>query len=187
VRREGFVPSEGAGAIVLESLSAARARGARIYAELLGAGCASDATRLPKPSADGQARAMSAALEDARVAPDSLIYINAHATSTVLGDVIEVEAIKSVFGEHAYRIPVNATKSMTGHCLTSAAMVELVAVILQMEHGFLHPTINLEEPEPGLDLDFVPKEARPYQIEAAISNSFGFGGLNTAVVLARMK
>jgi 3-oxoacyl-(acyl-carrier-protein) synthase len=187
VRREGFVPSEGAAAIVLETLAGARARGARIHAELLGGGFASDASRLPKPYPGGQARAMRAALRDARVAPDSINYINAHATSTVLGDVIEVEAIKSVFGEHAYRIPVNATKSMTGHCLTSAAMVELVAVILQMEHGFLHPTINLEEPEPGLDLDFVPNEARPYQIEAAISNSFGFGGLNTAVVLARMK
>jgi 3-oxoacyl-(acyl-carrier-protein) synthase len=186
VRREGFVPSQASGAVILETLAGARARGARIHAELLGGGHASDASRLPKPNAEGQARAMRVALEDARVDPGDVNYINAHATSTVLGDVVEVEAIKAVFGGHAYRMPVNATKSMIGHCLTSAGLVELVATILQIQHGFVHPTINLDEPEAGLDLDFVPHEARSYRIETAISNSFGFGGLNTAVVVRRM-
>jgi 3-oxoacyl-(acyl-carrier-protein) synthase len=187
VRREGFVPSEGAGAVILETAAGARARGARIYAELLGGGYASDASRLPKPNAGGQARAMRLALEDARVNPEDVNYINAHATSTVSGDSVEVEAIKAVFGEHAYRMPVNATKSMTGHCLTAAGVVELVATVLQMQHGFVHPTINLDEPESGLDLDFVPHESRSYRVEIAVSNSFGFGGLNTAIVLDRMR
>jgi 3-oxoacyl-(acyl-carrier-protein) synthase len=185
VRREGFVPSSGAGAVVLETLAGARARGVPIYAELLGGGYASDASRLPKPNADGQARAMRLALEDARVDPADVNYVNAHATSTVLGDAVEVEAIKAVFGEHAYRMPVNATKSMIGHCLSAAGMVEFVATILQMQYGFVHPTINLDEPEQGLDLDFVPHEARPYRIETAMSNSFGFGGLNLSVVVGR--
>jgi 3-oxoacyl-(acyl-carrier-protein) synthase len=185
VRREGFVPSEGTGAVILETLAGARARGARVYAELLGGGSASDASRLPKPYAEGQARAMRLALDDARVPPDQIDYINSHATATVLGDVVEVDAIKAVFGDRARRIPVNSTKSMIGHCLTSASVVEFVATILQMQHGFLHPTLNLEEPEPGLDLDFVPHEARPHRIDMAISNSFGFGGINTAVVVGR--
>jgi 3-oxoacyl-(acyl-carrier-protein) synthase len=128
---------------------------------------------------------MRLALQDARVAPEQVNYVNAHATSTALGDVVEVEAIKATFGDHAYRIPVNSTKSMIGHCLTSAGLVEFVATVLQMEYGFLHPTINLDEPEPGLDLDFVPNQARPYRIEIAMSNSFGFGGLNTSVVVGR--
>ena len=184
-RREGFVPAEGAGAVVLETLAGARRRGARIHAELLGGASASDASRLPKPNIEGQVRAMRLALQDAQVAPEQVNYINAHATSTVLGDVVEVQAIKELFGAHACRIPVNATKSLLGHCLTSAGLVELIATVLQMEYGFLHPTLNLEEPEPGLDLDFVPHQARPYQIEVALSNAFGFGGLNTCIVVGR--
>jgi 3-oxoacyl-(acyl-carrier-protein) synthase len=128
---------------------------------------------------------MRGALRDASVEPEQVNYINAHGTSTVLADAAEVEAIKQVFGPHAYRIPVNATKSMLGHCLTAAGLVELVALLVQMEDGYLHPTINLDEPEPGFGLDFVPHLARRYDIEIAISNSFGFGGLNACVVVGR--
>ncbi|MCL4488237.1 MAG: beta-ketoacyl-[acyl-carrier-protein] synthase family protein [Chloroflexi bacterium] len=184
-RREGFVPSEGAAAVVLETYESARARSARIYAEVLGAASTSDVSRSSIPNADGQAWAMQAALADASLDPEEINYVNAHATSSRLGDAVEVNAIKTVFGEHAYDVPVNATKSMTGHCLSAAGIVEFVATILQMEHGFVHPTINLEEPDPELDLDFVPKEARDYRIEYALSNSFGFGGLNASVVIGR--
>ena len=128
---------------------------------------------------------MRGALRDARVTPEQVNYINAHGTSTVLADAAEVEAIKQVFGEHAYRIPINATKSMLGHCLTAAGLVELVALLVQMGDGYLHPTINLDEPEPGFGLDFVPHHARRYDIEIAMSNSFGFGGLNACVVVGR--
>ena len=184
-RREGFVPSEGAGAVILETLAGARARGARIRAEFLGGVSTCDATRLPKPVVEGQMRVMRGALRDAGVTPEQVNYINAHATSTIVGDAVEVEAIKRVFGEHASRIPINATTSMLGHCLTAAGLVELVAVLVQMEDGYLHPTINLDEPEPGFDLDFVPHVARPYDIEIGISNAFGFGGLNACVVVGR--
>jgi 3-oxoacyl-(acyl-carrier-protein) synthase len=185
VRRDGFVPSEGAGAVILETLAAARARGAHIYGEVLGGVMTCDATRSPKPLVEGQVRVMASALKDANVAPDQVNYINAHATSTVVGDIVETQAIKEVFGQHAYRIPVNSTKSMLGHCLTGASMVEFVATLVQIEHGFVHPTINLEEPEPGLDLDFVPGAARQHRIDVAIVNSFGFGGLNACVVVGR--
>lgn len=183
--RDGFVPSEGAGAIVLESLSSARSRGARIYAEVLGASSASDGSRLPRPSREGQVRAMSLALSDAHVRPEQIDYINAHATSTPLGDLVEVEAIKVLLGERAYRIPVNGTKSMIGHCLCAAGVVELIATVLQIEHGVVHPTINQEQTDPELDLDFVPNAAREARIDIALSNSFGFGGLNSSVVVGR--
>jgi 3-oxoacyl-(acyl-carrier-protein) synthase len=184
-RREGFVPSEGAGAIVIESVAHARLRGARVYAELLGASCTSDASRLPKPHLEGQVNVMRNALRDAHVDCGDVDYVNAHATSTPLGDASEVGAIKTVFGHHAYEIPVNSTKSIIGHCLTSAGIIEIVATVLQMRHGVVHPTINQEEPDPELDLDFVPNEARDYRMNVAISNSFGFGGLNACVVLGR--
>jgi 3-oxoacyl-(acyl-carrier-protein) synthase len=182
-RREGFVPSEGAAAVVLETLAGARARRAQVHAKLLGGGSASDATRQIRPSQEGQMRAMRAALRDARIRPDQLDYVNAHATSTPLGDQVEVSAIKGVLGKHVYEIPVNATKSMTGHMLNAAALVELVAVILQMENDFVHPTINLEEPGEGMDLDFVPNQAREYKPRLAMSNSFGFGGLNSSLII----
>lgn len=182
-RREGFVPSEGAAAVVLERLSGARARGANIRAAVLGGGSCSDATRQIRPSQEGQMRAMRAALDDARISPGQVDYVNAHATSTHLGDKIEIEAIKGVLGEHVYRIPVNATKSMTGHLLNAAALVEFVAVVLQMENDFVHPTINLEEPDEGMDLDFVPNQAREHKPRLAISNSFGFGGLNSSLII----
>jgi 3-oxoacyl-(acyl-carrier-protein) synthase len=184
-RREGFVPSEGAAAVVLETLDGARRRNAPIRAELLGAAATSDASRLPKPHVDGPVRAMRSALEDARVEAGQVGYINAHGTSTPLGDVVEVKAIKAVFGDHAYRIPVNATKSMIGHCLWASGLVELVATILQIENRVLHATINLEEPDPELDLDFVPNQPRDQGVELAISNAFGFGGLNACVVVGR--
>lgn len=182
-QREGFVPSEAAAAIVLETEASASARGAHIYATLLGASSACNVSRLPHPDPAAQARVMREALADAGLQPEQINYINAHATSTPAGDVAEVAAIKTVLGDHAYRIPVNATKSMVGHCLTSAAIVELVATVIQMQHGFVHPTINLTDPDPALDLDFVPGTARAHQIEYALSNAFGFGGLNASVVV----
>lgn len=184
-RREGFVPSEGAGALVLETLASARARSARIHAELLGASSVSDASRLTRPDLNGQIQAMRLALEDARINPGEIDYINAHATSTPLGDAVEVAAIRAAFGDHASTIPVNSTKSMIGHCLTAAGVVELVATLLQMRDGFVHPTINLENPDPQLDLDFVPNEAREAKVGVALSNSFGFGGFNSCVVVKR--
>ncbi len=184
-RREGFVPSEGGGSIVLETLESAKARGARIHAEILGASSASDASRLTKPNREGQARAMRNALNDAGVSPEQVDYVNAHATSTPLGDLIEVSALKEVLGPRIYRIPVNSTKSMIGHCLTAAGVVELVATILQIETQAVHPTINQEEKDPEMDLDFVPNQARDHRMKVAISNSFGFGGLNSCVVVGK--
>lgn len=185
VRREGFVPSEGTGALIVETLESACNRGARIYAELLGASSTSNASRLTKPNIDAQARAMSYALKDAGVEPGQVNYINAHATSTPLGDASEVTAIKKVFKDHAYKIPVNSTKSMIGHCLSASSIIEMITTILQMENSVVHPTINLEEQDPELDLDFVPSQAREHDIKIAISNSFGFGGLNSSVVIGK--
>ncbi|MEM7411005.1 MAG: beta-ketoacyl-[acyl-carrier-protein] synthase family protein [Myxococcota bacterium] len=185
VRREGFVPSEGSAVVILESYESARARGAHIWGELLGAASASDASRLPKPSQLGQVRVMQLALQDAGVDPDQIDYVNAHATSTPLGDAMEVMAIQEVLGARAKQIPVNATKSMLGHCLTAASLAELVALVLQMNEDYLHPTINLEEQDPELDLDFVANEARDHRFDIAISNAFGFGGLNSCVVVGR--
>jgi 3-oxoacyl-(acyl-carrier-protein) synthase len=182
-RREGFVPSHGAGAVVLESLASARARGVPIHAELLGASATSDSSRLTKPHVEGQIRALRNAIQDAQIEPSQVDYINAHATSTPLGDAAEVSAIKAVFGEHAYHIPVNSTKSLVGHCVMAAAMVEFIATVLQIENGFVHPTINQEEKDPQLDLDFVPNVAREQRINIAVSNSFGFGGFDACVVV----
>jgi 3-oxoacyl-(acyl-carrier-protein) synthase len=184
--REGFVPSEGAAAFILEPLASAVARGAHIHAELLGASASSDASRLTRPDLDGQVRAMSAALDDAGISPDDVDYVNAHATSTPLGDAVEVAAIKATLGDRAQRIPVNSTKSMIGHCLSAAGVVELVATILQMSHGVVHPTINQERADPLLDLDFVANHAREAKIDVAMSNSFGFGGINSSVVVGRL-
>jgi 3-oxoacyl-(acyl-carrier-protein) synthase len=183
--REGFVPSECAGALVLEPLDGARARGARIHAELLGAATASDACRLTRPDLDGQVRAIRLALDDARVDAAEVDYVNAHATSTPKGDAVEASAIKRVLGERARRIPVNATKSMIGHCLSAAGVVEAIATVLQVTHGIVHPTINQEQSDPEIDLDVVPNLARHAAVSLALSNSFGFGGLNSTVVLGR--
>ncbi len=182
-RREGFVPSEGAAVVVLETFASAQRRGAPIHAELMGAASTSNASRTTKPDLEAQVRVMGDALRDAGLVPEQVDYINAHATSTPLGDAVEVQAIKQLFGAHAYAIPVNATKSLVGHCLTSAAIVELVATVLQIQHNFVHPTINQTVADPELDLDFVPNQARPHQIQVALSNAFGFGGLNACVVV----
>ena len=183
--REGFVPSECAGAVVIEPLNSARARGARIHAELLGAAATSDACRLTRPDLDGQVRAMELALDDARVDATEVDYVNAHATSTRLGDAVEASAITRVLGERARRIPVNATKSMIGHCLSAAGVVEAIATVLQLANGIVHPTINQEQSDPEIDLDVVPNRARHAAVSLALSNSFGFGGLNSTVVLGR--
>ena len=182
-RREGFVPSHAAAALVLESRRHAERRGAVPRAEVLGASCASAASRHAKPSFESQVAAIAGALEDAGVAPAEVDYVNAHATSTPLGDAVEVAALKQALGRRAWEIPVNSTKSMIGHALTAASAVELVATILQMAHGEVHPTINQEEPDPELGLDFVPNRARPHEIKIALSNAFGFGGLNSSVVV----
>jgi 3-oxoacyl-(acyl-carrier-protein) synthase len=184
-RREGFVPSEGSGAVVIESLAHAQARGARIHAELLGAYATSAATRSTRPDQATQVLAMRGALGDAGIAAEQIDYVNAHATSTPLGDAVEVAAIKAALERRAYEVPVNSTKSMLGHCLTSASVLELIATVMQMQHQLVHPTINLEEPDPDLDLDFVPQKARPHPIRYAMSNAFGFGGLNSSVIVGR--
>lgn len=182
--RDGFVAGEGAGAIVLEELEVARARGARIYAEIAGFGMSGDAYHVTAPPEDGDGarRSMVNALRDARCNPEDLQYVNAHATSTVLGDLAETNAIKSAFGAHAGRLAVSSTKSMTGHLLGAAGVVEAIFTLLALRDGVAPPTINLDHPGEGCDLDFVPHTARQMSIKAAASNSFGFGGTNGTVI-----
>jgi 3-oxoacyl-[acyl-carrier-protein] synthase II len=186
-KRDGFVPSEGAGALILESEAHARARGARIYAELAGFGCTCDAFHVVAPPEDGEgaARAMAEALQDAGVSPDEVDYINAHATSTPVGDAAETNAVKRVFGEGAYRVPISATKAMIGHGLGASGGVETVATVKTIEMGIIHPTLNQEVPDPECDLDYVPNVARRADVRVALKNSFGFGGQNSCLVLAR--
>lgn len=187
--RDGFVLSDGAGALVLEELEHARARGATILAELVGFGTSGDAFHMTSPPEDGAgaARCMANALRDAQLAPDSVQYINAHGTSTSAGDLAEVNAIKSVFGDHAQRLAVSSTKSMTGHLLGAAGAVEAIFTVLALRDQVAPPTINLDEPDVGCDLDFVPHEARKMPIEVAVSNSFGFGGTNGTLVFRRFE
>jgi 3-oxoacyl-(acyl-carrier-protein) synthase len=181
-KREGFVPGQSTGAVILERLSHAKKRKAMIYGEILGGAYNSDASRLTKPDVNGQTRAIKGALEDAHVSVDEIDYVNAHATSTPLGDLIEINALKKAFGERAYQIPINSTKSMIGHCLLSASIVELIASVLQMKYKTVHPTINQEEKDPELDLDFVPNQGREHVIRNFLSNSFGFGGINSSII-----
>lgn len=185
--RDGFVLSDGAGALVLEELEHARARGATIYAELVGFGMSGDAYHMTAPPENGAgaARCMANALRDAGLNPDQVQYINAHGTSTSAGDLAEASAVKSVFGAHAYRLAVSSTKSMTGHLLGAAGAVEAIFSILAIRDQVAPPTINLENPDEGCDLDFVPGEARAMPIEVAVSNSFGFGGTNGSLVFRR--
>ncbi len=184
--RDGFVLGEGAGVVVLEELEHARARGARIYAELIGYAMNSDAYHITAPPEEGEGavRCMEMALKNAGVAKTDIGYINAHGTST-MADAIETKAIKHVFGEQAYRIPVSSTKSMTGHLLGAAGGIEAVFSILALHHGILPPTINLDHPDPACDLDYVPNQARPAKIQMALSNSFGFGGVNACLIFRR--
>ncbi len=183
--RDGFVMGEGAGLVVLEEMETARKRGARIYAELVGYGLSGDAYHIAAPSEDGDgpARVMKNALADAEIDPGEIGYINAHGTSTLLGDRVETIAIKMVFGEHAYRLAVSSTKSSTGHLLGAAGGVETAIVALALHHGVLPPTINYENPDPECDLDYVPNRAREVRVDYALSNSFGFGGTNGCLVL----
>ena len=187
VDRDGFVLSEGAGMVVLEEYEHARARGATILAELLGYGMSADASHMaaPDPEGRGAARAMTEAIKDAGLRPEAIQYVNAHGTSTPLGDRCEVTAIRSVFGSHADRLAVSSTKSQIGHLLGASGGVELVVCILALQHQIAPPTINLDKPDVGCDLDFVPHEAREMPIQAVLKNSFGFGGHNACVVLGK--
>ncbi|MDP1699077.1 MAG: beta-ketoacyl-ACP synthase II [Xanthomonadaceae bacterium] len=186
--RDGFVFSDGAGVLVLEEYEFARARGARIYCELLGMGSSSDAWHMTAPSENGEgpARCMSAAINDAGIAPDRIEYINAHGTSTPLGDLAETLSVKRALGDHAYKTMVSSTKSMTGHLLGAAGGVEAIFTVLALHHGVIPPTINLENPGEGCDLDYVPNSARDKQIQIALSNGFGFGGTNCSLVFGRI-
>ncbi|MBO9662715.1 beta-ketoacyl-ACP synthase II [Dokdonella sp.] len=186
--RDGFVLSDGAGVLVIEDYDHAVKRGARIYCELAGFGMSGDAYHMTAPSenGDGARRSMAAALADAKLNADQVGYINAHATSTGVGDIAEVQAIKACFGDAAKKIPVSSTKSMTGHLLGAAGGVEAIFSILAMRDGVLPPTINLDEPSEGCDLDFVPHTAREAKIDVALSNSFGFGGTNGTLVFRGM-
>jgi 3-oxoacyl-[acyl-carrier-protein] synthase II len=188
-KRDGFVAAEGAAIFVLESLEHAMARGAPILAELAGYDATADAYHIVAPCADGDGavRCMRLALQDAGVAPDEVDYINAHGTSTPLNDAIETLAIKTVFGERAYRIPVSSTKSMIGHCFGAAGAVECVAVIKSIETGWVHPTINYEYPDPDCDLDYVPNQPRRSEVRVVLKNSFGFGGQNACLVFKRFE
>lgn len=187
--RDGFVMADGAGAIVLEEYEHAKARGARIYAEFVGLGMSGDAHHITAPPADGDGarRAMQSALADARVAPADLHYINAHATSTPLGDIGETIAIKRALGDSAGRVAVSSTKSVTGHLLGAAGAVEAIFTILAIRDQIAPPTINLDNPDPQCDLDYVPNVARQMNIEVALSNSFGFGGTNGSLVFRRLR
>ena len=187
--RDGFVAGEGGGLVVLESLEHARRRDARIYAEVVGYGMTGDAHHMtaPDPEGDGAARAMTAALKDAALEPQAVNYINAHGTSTPYNDKFETIAIKRVFGEHAKRLPVSSTKSMTGHLLGAAGGIEAVATTLTIYRGVLPPTINYEKPDPECDLDYVPNQARKQDVEVALSNAFGFGGTNAILAFRKYR
>jgi 3-oxoacyl-[acyl-carrier-protein] synthase II len=187
--RAGFVMGEGAGVLVLEELEAARARGAKIYAEVLGYGASNDAYHLatPDPESVGVAEMMRAALRRAGLEPESVGYINAHGTSTPLGDLAETRAIKDVFGDHAYNLAVSSTKSMHAHCFGAAGAVEAMMCVLALHDGVLPPTINYEVPDPECDLDYVPNESRRVQVEVALSNAMGLGGHNGCVLFGRFQ
>ncbi len=185
--RDGFVSSEGAGVLILEDLDTAKARNARIYAEIIGIGMSTDAYHItaPDPEGRGPRLCMENALKNAGLAPDEVDYINAHGTSTPLNDVTETQAVKAVFGEHAYRLPMSSTKSVTGHLLGAAGAVEAIYCIKAIEDQILPPTINYETPDPECDLDYVPNVPRKAKLEVCLSNSFGFGGTNASVLIKR--
>jgi 3-oxoacyl-[acyl-carrier-protein] synthase II len=186
--RDGFVLSEGCGLVVLEELEHARRRGAPIYAELLGCASTCDAHNItaPHPEGTGAARAMELALRDAKLNPEDVQYVNAHGTSTPLGDEAETKAMKRVFGSHARKLAISSTKSMVGHLLGASGGVELIACALTIKYGVIHPTINYHTPDPACDLDYVPNTAREMRVRRAISNSFGFGGHNCSLVVGSL-
>jgi len=183
--RDGFVMGEGSGVLVLESLEHAVKRGARIYAEVIGYGMSGDAYHITDPDPDGAARCMQRALKDAGIEPEAIDYINAHGTSTPVGDRSETLAIKKAFGDHAYKLAVSSTKSMTGHLLGAAGGIESVILALTLKNGVIAPTINLENRDPECDLDYVPNAARKSDVKMALSNSFGFGGHNATIVMRK--
>jgi 3-oxoacyl-[acyl-carrier-protein] synthase II len=186
--REGFVPAIGGAVMILESLEHAKARDANIYGEILGSGVSSDAYHMivPDPDGKGAALAMRRALEDARVSVEDVGYINAHGTATPLGDLAETKAIKSVFGNQAHNVPISSTKSMIGHMMGATGAVEAAVCLMSIRDGIIHPTINLETPDPECDLDYVPNVAREADVKVALSNSFGLGGQNACLVLGRI-
>ncbi len=186
-KRDGFVMGEGAGILILEELEHAINRGARIYAEIVGFGASDDAYHItaPDPEGNGAVLSMKRAIKDAGINPEDINYINAHGTSTKLNDKIETLAIKKVFGEYAYKIPVSSTKSMIGHLLGAAASVESIATVLSVYEGIIHPTINYEEKDPECDLDYVPNVARKWDVKYALKNSFGFGGQNATLIFKK--
>ncbi|MDX6492735.1 MAG: 3-oxoacyl-[acyl-carrier-protein] synthase [Gaiellaceae bacterium] len=187
--RAGFVMGEGAAVLILEDLDSARARGATIYGEVLGYGASNDAHHMaqPDPDAIGVGEMMRAAIDRAGIEPERVGYINAHGTSTPLGDAAETKAIKDVFGDHAYRLAVSSTKSVTGHCFGAAGAIEAMMCVLAIHHGVLPPTINYNEPDPDCDLDYVPNEAREARVDVALSNAMGLGGHNGCVLVGRVE
>lgn len=184
-RREGFVPSHGGGVLVFEDLEHAKKRGAKIYAEVLEVECNSDANHLSNPSTEGQSRLMRSVMAKAGVRPEQIDYINAHATSTPLGDRVEIASIRNVFGDHAKKLKINAPKSMLGHAGWSAGAVESIGAILQMNHGRLHPSINIDELDPEIDLDVCANKAQDWEVNYLMKNSFGFGGLNACAIFKK--
>lgn len=185
--RDGFILSEGAGVVILEEFERAKARGADIYAEVLGAGMSADAHHITAPSLDGPVRCMQMALENSRLNPSDIDYINAHGTSTKLNDANETVAVKQVFGSGAGKIPVSSTKSMTGHMLGATGTVEACLTALAIKHSVIPPTINQTTKDPDCDLDYVPNEARDGKLKAALTNSYGFGGTNSVIALGRVE
>jgi 3-oxoacyl-[acyl-carrier-protein] synthase II len=185
--RDGFVLGDGAGVLVLEELEHAKARGARIYAEFVGFGMSGDASHITLPPEDGNGarRCMQACLRDARLSPEDVQYVNAHGTSTPAGDIAETLAVKGAFGDHAYKLAVSSTKSMTGHLLGAAGGIEAIFSVLALHDQVIPPTINLDNPSEGCDLDYVPHTARQAKLDVVISNSFGFGGTNGTVAFKR--
>jgi 3-oxoacyl-[acyl-carrier-protein] synthase II len=183
--RDGFVMGEGAGIIVLETLERAKDRGVTPYAEVIGYGATSEAAHIvhPEDTGSGAARVIDLALHDAGISPHQVDYINTHGTSTVLNDLVETKAIKRIFGKHAYRISLDSTKSMIGHTIGAAGAIEGIASALTLQRGVIHPTINYEEPDPECDLDYTPNQARERKVKVALSNSFGFGGNNSCLVI----
>lgn len=185
--RDGFVIGEGAGILILEEYEHAKARGAKIYGEVVGYGSTGDAHHItaPAPNGEGAARAMQMAIDDAQVSPDRVGYINAHGTSTPYNDLFETQAVKTVFGDHAYKLAMSSTKSMTGHLLGAAGGIEAIFTVLALKEGILPPTMNLHEPDPDCDLDYVPNAARKAEVEYALSNSLGFGGHNACLLFKK--
>jgi 3-oxoacyl-(acyl-carrier-protein) synthase len=187
IDREGFVPSHGGGVLVFEDLEHARKRGAKIHAEVLEVECNSDGNHLSNPSTEGQSRLMRMVLNKAGVAPEQIDYVNAHATSTPLGDSVEINSIRNVFGDHAKKLKINATKSMLGHAGWSAGAVESIAAILQMQNSHLHPSINIDKLDPEIDLDVCANKGQDYEINYIMKNSFGFGGLNACAIFKKFE